>query len=164
MQTLEGEVSALRQSLLQSQVHERKHNLLIYGLEGNENSPRETIEIIRKFAVEKLKMDEDFAKRISFKNAHRLRKRENATTPIIAVFLFWTERDAFLRAGKNLAGSRISIRTDLPPELKLKRSILAREAFEMRRDNNIQARVRERGTDVWIETRGNNTEQWGKRL
>jgi hypothetical protein len=145
IQNLAGEVNTLRQSLLHSQVHSRKYNLLIYGLEGYETTPSATIDKIRKFAVENLKLDEQFANRMAIRNAHRLQRREGRTTPIIAVFLFWTERDTFLRAGRNLAGTKMQICTDLPPELKQKRGQLAHKAFEIRRDEKLPARVTERG-------------------
>jgi hypothetical protein len=91
IKNLEGEVSSMRESLLGSQVHARKYNLLIYGLEGYETAPSGTMERVRKFAVEDLKMDENYAKNISFENGHRLQKRDSGPTPIIVVFNHWTD-------------------------------------------------------------------------
>jgi hypothetical protein len=104
---MKGEVCNLRQSLFHSQVHSRKYNLLIYGVEVYETSPAATIEQIRQFAVDQ-KLEEEYAKRISIRNAHGMQKRDSVPTTIIVVFLYWTEREAFLQPGKRLAGTKMS--------------------------------------------------------
>ncbi|XP_014680290.1 PREDICTED: protection of telomeres protein 1-like, partial [Priapulus caudatus] len=82
--------------------------------------------------------------------AHRLQRRatDNPAT-IIGVFLYWSDREAFLKARPNLRGSKMSVRTDLPPELEMKRGALAHTAYEIRRDEKIQTRLRENGVDIW---------------
>jgi hypothetical protein len=160
---LRQEVEELRRSLLHTQVYSRKYHLLIYGVDGYETSPTDTIQKVRTFAKENLKLGESEVKQMSIRNAHRLQKRDDNTTPIIVVFLYWAERDAFFRAGKNLKGTKMSVRTDLPPELKRKRGALAHQAFEIRRDEKIHARVAERGADIYIETRNDSSDRWARR-
>jgi hypothetical protein len=164
MEKMEQELGELRRSLLLTQVYSRKYHLLLYGVEGFESSPAACIERVRKFASENLKLDEDFAKKLVIRNAHRLQKRDVGPTPIIVVFLYWQQRDAFMRAGRNLAGTKMSVRTDLPPVLKQRRGQLASAAYEIRRDEHVQARVQEKGIDVWIETRKSSTDPWVKRI
>jgi hypothetical protein len=163
IENLEDEVAELRKSLLRTQTYARKYHLLLYGVEGFETTPQACIERVRTFAAESLKLGDQFAKNVVIRNAHRLQKRDSGPTHIIVVFLYWAERDAFLRAGKNLAGTKMSVRSDLPPELKQQRGALAHEAFLIRRDQNIQARIQERGIDIYIETRKSTTHPW-KRL
>jgi len=151
----------LKRSLLASQTHSRKYNLLLYGGEGQDTKPEETIERVRRFAYENLKLGEQLARKLAFRNAHRLQRRESGPAPIIVVFLFWSEREAFLRAGKNLKDTKMSVRTDLPPELKKRRGELAHEAYKMRQQG-VQARIREKGADVWIETRNDSGQLWKK--
>jgi hypothetical protein len=154
------EIAELKQSLLHTQLYSRKYHLLVYGVEGFESTTPACIERVRRFAVDNLKLEEKFAKNMVIRNAYRLQKRDTGATPIIVVFLLWAERDAFLRAGKNLSGTKMSVRTDLPPELKKKRGELAHRAYEIRRDRQIHARVQERGVDIWIETRNSGTQPW----
>jgi hypothetical protein len=163
IEQLEETISELQKSLLTTQTYSRKYHLILYGVDGFENSPRATIERVRTFAAESLKLGESFAKNLTIRNAHRLQKRESGATPIIVVFLYWAERDDFLKAGRNLAGTKMRVSTDLPPVLKQKRGMLAHRAYEIRRDENVQARVQERGIDIWIETRKTSTEPWRKR-
>jgi hypothetical protein len=156
---LRGEVDALKYSLLSTQAYARKYHLLLYGVEGHENNPRKTVAKVRKFAKENWKLEN--ADQIVIRNAHRLQKRyDEAPATIVVVFLYWHEREAFLKAGPNLRGSRMSVRTDLPPELKKKRGQLASMAYEMRRDEKIQTRIREKGAEVWLETRDNISRPW----
>jgi hypothetical protein len=164
LNNMEEELANLRNSLLLSQVYSRKYHLLLYGVTGYETTPHETIKRVRKFAEEDLKLEAEYAKRIVIRNAHRLQKRDPGPTPIIVVFLLWEERNSFLKSAKNLAGTKMSVRTDLPPILKQKRGELASKAYEIRRDENIQARIQERGVDIYIETRRNSAESWTRRV
>jgi hypothetical protein len=164
IERMEQELGELRRSLLLTQVYSRKYHLLLYGVEGFESTPVACIERVRKFATENLKLDEDFAKKLVIRNAHRLQKRDTGPTPIIVVFLYWQQRNTFMRAGRNLAGTKMSVRTDLPPVLKQRRGQLASKAYKIRRDENVQARVQEKGIDVWVETRRTSAEPWVKRI
>jgi hypothetical protein len=156
---LREEVKDLRASLLHTQVYSRKYHLLVYGLQGHETDPKDTIDKVRTFAKNNLKMDESVANSLRIRHAHRLQRRENGPAPIIIHFLYWSERESFLRAGPNLRQTNMSVRSDLPPELKKKRGELAREAYEIRQ-NGQQARLREKGADLWIETRATATVRW----
>jgi len=158
---LENAVNELRRSLLASQVYSRKYHLLLYGIEGYEISPEETIKVVRNFAKNSLKLGEEFANRVTIRNAHRLRRNEGPTA-IIVVFLYWSEREAFMNASRNLKGTGKSVRTDLPPELKQYRHSLAGEAYKLRQELKIHTRIRERGADIWLETRTSLTDQWRK--
>jgi hypothetical protein len=163
IEILKKEVSELRTSLLHTKVYSRKYHLLIYGVTGPEDTNTATIQIVREFAKSSLQMNEEYANRLMIRNAHRLQRRDDGSpSPIIIVFGFWSERESFLRAGKHLRGSKMRIKTDLPPELKKKRYDLGQLAYQMHQDKEIQTWVREKGIDVWIETRRDDRESWRK--
>jgi hypothetical protein len=162
IEILREEMTELKKSLLATQTYSRKYHLLLYGVEGQDTSPVDTIKRVRTFASENLKLGSEFAQNMTIRNAHRLQRRETGPAAIIVVFVYWAEREAFLGAGKNLKGTKMSVRTDLPPELKRKRGQLAHEAWQIRQNDNIQARVREKGPDVWVETRNHTGQPWKK--
>jgi hypothetical protein len=156
-------VDTLRKSLLSTQTYARKYHLLLYGVDGHEFQPKDTIDRVRRFAKENLKLDESLAKYAVIRNAHRLQKHGDQPATIVIVFLYWQEREAFLKAGPNLRNTRISVRTDLPPELKKKRGQLASMAYEFRQTDKIQTRIREKGADVWMDTRPDSQSPWIRR-
>jgi len=160
---MRDEIDTLKQSLLATKVYSRKYHLLLYGVDGHETNSTDTIARVRMFTKDSLKMEGEFAKSMTIQNAHRLQKHVDAPATIIVVFLYWSEREAFLKAGPNLRGSKMSVRTDLPPELRKRRGELASIAYELRRNQNLQTRIREKGAEVWIETRKNSSTPWKKR-
>jgi outer membrane murein-binding lipoprotein Lpp len=164
MQRMQEEMDVLKRSLLSTQAYARKYHLLLYGVDGQDRTPKDTIERVRTFAKNSLKLDENYANKIVIRNAHRLQNRQDGgPATIVIVFLYWSEREAFLRAGPNLRGSKMSVRTDLPPELKQLRGRLASEAYDIRQNEHIHARIREKGADVWIETRKDSSSPWSRR-
>jgi hypothetical protein len=163
MQLMQEEMDTLKRSLLSTQAYARKYHLLLYGVDGTDTQPKDTIERVRRFAKESLKLEENYANKIVIRNAHRLQKRMEGPATIVIVFLYWSEREAFLRAGPNLRGTRMSVRTDLPPELKQLRGRLASAAYDIRQNEKIHARIREKGPDVWIETRRDSSSPWSRR-
>lgn len=60
----------------------------------------------------------------------------------------------------NLKGTGISVRTDLPVVLKRKRGELAKTAYVLRKENNLQTIIRERPDRVWLEVRENTKVKW----
>ena len=79
-------------------------------------------------------------------------------------------RDTVLQSVQNIPkDARISIRTDLPVRLKIKRHELAQQATKMRKeDNSMQVKIKESipKSDVWMEVRrklgGNSYSKWEK--
>ena len=131
------------EKLILLEIHNRKSNLLLYGVENQQQG--EDIYAILTATFINLGIEESIAKNIAIANAHRLPRR-NATaaqgpTPIIARFCYMRERDLVLGAFENQQRqrgtttdarpqprSRITVRTDLPPTLKIRRGILASAA------------------------------------
>lgn len=102
MADLKDTVSNLKKNLLANQVHKRKYNLLIYGLDDYESTTEDCIKRVRDFAANELKMEGQKAREMHIRNVHRLQRRNDTPTPIIVVFSNWTELDEFSRAGIGL--------------------------------------------------------------
>jgi hypothetical protein len=100
MQRMQEEMDTLKRSLLSTQAYARKYHLLLYGVDGNDTLPKGTIDRVSRFAKDSLQLDESYANKIVIRNAHQLQKRmEGGPATIVIVFLYWSEREAFLRAG-----------------------------------------------------------------
>ena len=161
---LSEKISELEAKLEYNELRDRKYNILIYGLPEktlpqNEN----TEELVREFVCNSLRLGKHYSDNIAICNTHRLpRKNRNAADAvangppaIIVKLATMRTRDELLQAARNIPrGTKISVRTDLPPRLKEKRSRLAKKAYEMRQtDKNIRTRIRESipQRDVWLE-------------
>jgi hypothetical protein len=164
---LESRLKESDNRLLADQVYRRKYNLLIYGIPGHETTSTETIDRIRKFANIDLKLKSDFSENFLIANAHRLRKPTNSSAPaaIIVVFVKWSDRELFFDSAVEQRGTKMSVRTDLPPVMKERRGKLASLAYTIRQEQHKKTRIRERGTDVWLEVledKGSMGKDWGR--
>jgi hypothetical protein len=62
-----------------------------------------------------------------------------------------------------LKASVIVIFTDLPPELNLRRSEVLTKSREMKAKGEItSSRVRQKGTDIWLEIKGSSSSSWSR--
>ena len=156
---------SMRDSLMAMEIHDRKQNLLFYGVP---QSPRENImEILRKGIVE-LGLPEDQVRKIQFVNAHRLPRKSTSSSsahtppsnpdPIIARFLTIFDRDAVLSAfheslKRPRPKSAITVRIDLPQKLKQVRYELEKAAYDLRKTKDMSTRIRLIGTKLVLEYR-----------
>lgn len=62
-----------------------------------------------------------------------------------------------------LAGSRRRILSDLPVKMKEQRGKLAKEAYKIRHEEELQTRIREQGLEVFLEVRKDRNQSWEKR-
>jgi hypothetical protein len=162
---LQQQVSDVEKKLLEQEVYNRKYNLMLYGLHGHENKSSETIDKLRTLARDKLQIPSLTVDKMLFRNAHRLQKRDDKPAPIIMVFLCWSDRMTFLEGARNLKrNDGLSIRTDLPPILKKRRGVLNSVGYDLRMREKVQTRVREKATNLWLETRKNSSLPWMKRV
>ena len=165
----------LDEKLILFEVHERKLNLLIYGvrISQNENVYKEVFTVFSSI----LSISPEEAMRtIPLTNAHRLPRRKPSGNsgagdtqqpdPIIVRFGRMQDRDRILFASQQRqrpthgpaqsAGSTptIVIRTDLPPVMKRERGRLASIAYHLRKERrNISTRIIVNGTRVILQTR-----------
>ena len=179
---LMAEIDKLKDNLVASEIYQRKMNLLFYGLP---QKPNEDVErVLREEAFMLLGLSQEEANSISIINSHRLPKRNadgnatnNAPPVIIAKFVYMADRNWLLSAYERKAKAktaqprgnaensaintpRISVRTDLPPALKAKRSILATKAFQLRKQNNLSTKIAVVGTKVLLYTKARNATIW----
>ena len=166
---LQNEIDALKEKLLISEIYQRKSNLLFYGLEKKEN---ESAFNVLRDAFMALGLTEEEAKSVAIANAHRLpsnrSKVTNAPEPIIAKFVYMTQRNRLLsaferrpqRPGIDQVNSRISVRTDLPPALKAERGILAAKAYKCRKENNLSTKIVVAGSKVILYTKPKDSTEW----
>ena len=168
------------------EIYNRKNNLLFYGIKESQNE--EIFDVLRNTFIT-LGLDERRATEISIVNAHRLPRRTSvsdsrgpsqpkgsqpAPSPIIAKFLTIPDRDAVLNAFEQLQRqrgrastaqsgppqNRISVRTDLPPALKVRRSILATEAFKLRRDRGVSTKIVLQEDKVILKWKEKGSTRW----
>jgi hypothetical protein len=137
--------------------HQRKYNLLFFGLPDQIPAER----AVKKFLKEDLGMAE--ADSILLQHCHPLPAGRNGTKPVIARFVCFADRDKVLRALPKLRGKgvKVSVSTDLPRRLRMKRAELLNEMRDMRKtDSSRVLRVVERGQEVRIEEKKGGT--WNK--
>ena len=175
----------LEDKLLRYEIHDRKLNLLFYGAEhlANENVYATVHGVVSDLLQV---TPEQVAKTIPLVNAHRILRKKNIESqrdrddtspdPIIVRFVRMIDRDRVLRAferppsqpnqresreeAPSLETSankrRITVRTDLPVEMKRERGRLASVAYKLRKKDNVSTRILVNGTKVILQTRKKN--------
>ena len=178
--SISAETKKLEEKITALEIYNRKQNLLFYGV--NETPNEDIFQTLRNTFMF-LGLDEAGAQRIMMVNAHRLPRRQTpqdpasrprSPTPIIARFVTVTDRDRILtlferkqRDHAHLAGNeggprpnpspRITVRTDLPPALKARRSILAKEAYKLRKERGLSTRILLQGTSIVLQWKQRGT-------
>ncbi|XP_041472654.1 uncharacterized protein LOC121421920 [Lytechinus variegatus] len=168
----------IEEKLIQMEIHQRKQNLLVYGLPDKQNE--DIIATTRDLLANFLKITPDTAARIPIVNAHRLpgstqrskhpeSQRNGEPCPIIIRFASMLDRDRLLRAYEfqprqqqtdpaaretcNPEYARVSIRTDLPQKLKRERGRLATIAYKLRHEEHVSTRIKLIGSKITLQTR-----------
>ena len=170
----------LEDKLLLYEIHDRKLNLLIYGAE---KLPNENVySMVHSVVADLLEITpEQAAATIPLVNAHRLPRKTNAESqrdrndaspdPIIVRFARMFDRDRVLRAFERpplqtdqrgaaaptpeapASRRRITIRSDLPPDMKRERGRLASVAYNLRKKEKLSTRILIHGTKIILQTR-----------
>lgn len=203
-QELERKNEELEEKIMLLELHQRKQNLLIYGVaeRNNENIIAVVHEVLSFF----LKIPTAEASKILLVNAHRLPApqhdigNEAKIRPIIIRFVNMSDRDRLLNAfegtrrqrpsgsarntpstteqqtsndreprqqpagvGQQLEAryqsfTRVTIRTDLPPQMKRERGKLAAEAYKLRKEQKLSTRIRINGIKLYLQTRKPTTD------
>lgn len=159
--SLDKKIAELDNKLMLLEKHDRKYNLLFYGIP--EQVEEDPVERLQRLFIEELKIDVPTVDKMQFAHAHRIPSRGIGPKPLILKFINYQERELVLSHSKNLAGSKKRILTDLPEQMKKERNRLAKIAYEIRKTEQCQTRIKDRGLDLYLEVRKNSTEKWVKR-
>ena len=174
---LTEQIKQLENKITRMEIYNRKSNLLFYGLEEER---REDIGAVLRKAFTTLGLSDQEASSISIVNAHRLPRRNadaadnRGPSPVIAKFSFMKQRERILTAYDELQRKRpratagqsdtpprmFSVRTDLPPALKIQRGILAQQAYKMRREKGLSTRIITQDVNVILQWKVKGTAKW----
>ena len=166
--------SQIKDAILALELHDRKLNLLLYGVEKERN---ENVERKVRSCIQSLGFTQEETNKMSFVNAHRLPRRpiqgeetRRGPDPIIVRFVSMFDRDNVLREYQQIqqkkskeaqrnsgSSSRESptfrVVTDLPPQLKRRRFELENHAYQLRKNENKSTRIRLSGIKLVLECR-----------
>jgi len=160
---LDGKISEMKKDAIRSGIHNRKRNLLFYGIPLQGSLDKEDTEtVVRNILQDKLKLEKTLVDKMTFTACHRLQPRKDSAPPaIIIVVHMLKDRQLIFNSTKNIPkDSQITVRQDLPVELKIKRSKLAKLAFTLRKDKNFQTRIKLYDVELKLEVRKNKMDSW----
>ena len=166
-QDVQKDISALNQKQILLEKHERKYNILIYGVE--EKPQEDMMDVLFEFMSKSLEIDEAKVRTIPIANAHRIPSlprndgRPKRPNPIIMRLIHFHDKEFLMSKGYKLAGKRMRILDDLPVVMKQARSNLANIAYKIRQEETLQTRIRDIGTEMILETRQSSGERWSRR-
>ena len=90
-------------------------------------------------------MDEKMVRNMYFAHVHRLPSESDGPKSIIVRFTSFKEMDMVLSNAPKLAGSSRRIVKDLPVQMEKERARLAKVAYRIRKEENIQTRIKDKG-------------------
>ena len=171
--------SELRELILAMEIHDRKMNLLMYGVAKSNGEC--VADVVRK-SFEEIGFSHEEAQNVLIAHTHRLprrlpqhvegeEQRMPTPDPIIVRFALMRDRDAVLSAYQKSrkpettriqgtphpARSTFRIATDLPAKLKKERFLLEKAAYQIRRNEQKSTRIRLVGTKLRLESREKGT-------
>ena len=137
---------------MQIDVHRRKWNLVLHGLNGPAaEDERETRAVCIRFAKDVLKVPDAEDTRIAA--CHRLSRKQNAG--VIIRFADLAQRDRWLAGTRNLRNHdrKVSLSPDLPPVLRPMKDALMLTRSKLAADIKSKSRVRYLPTWPFVELR-----------
>ena len=150
----------LEEKALWEELERKKQNLIVYGLKGSETADQ-SIEVAKGFMKDSLKLDAEWVENLQLKAAMRLQGNGKGPLPLKLCFMWPKDRDTCLRAGYNLKGTNLSLRTDLPKSMRIKRAKLATKAYGMKKRGEVVAtKIREKGITICLEVKDNEGDKW----
>lgn len=157
---LENRVSELERKLNETEFHQRKYNLLFYGLKFQ---PTDCEEKVRGFIRDDLELGEDVEKSMAFQHCHPLPASGTGTACIVR-FVNFRDKDRIMRSLGKLKGKncKVSVRSDLPKPQREKRKDLLLEMRNLRNeDRSLHLRIAEKGLELHLEKK-NSRGRWEK--
>lgn len=134
-------IKELEQKITLKEIHDRKPNLLIYGIPERPNE--EIMETMWSIFQDDFGLDVEDAQSISVTSVHRLPSRNrrpvNGIYPppaVIIRFVHMGDRQYFGDRRNLKVSSKLRLLDDLPPEMKRERGRLADIAYGLRQEGN----------------------------
>lgn len=150
----------IKLKLLEKQ--DRKYNLLFYGFEEEEGE--NVFAKLRDSFINELNLDEERVRSMYFAAGHRIPTKGSGPKPIILRCTSIADRELILSEAKNYGGLKKRVLIDLPQSMKDERSRLANAAYDIRKKEDMQTRIKDRGLDVFLEVRKTKKDKWVKRF
>ena len=132
------------------EAHGRRLNVIWNGIkEMKDETPGVTQKLVKNVLINKFNFNEAEVNSMMMRDCHRLplpenkKSMEGSVRPIISAFIVQSDRNKIMENANCLKGSEISVKSDLPKELDIKRNSL----LKMRKDlaaKNHKVRVVER--------------------
>lgn len=154
-------LDGMKKNLMMQEKHDRKYNLIFHGV--TEEKGEKLYDKMRNFFIRYLKVEEERVQKIVFSNGHRLPSYSERARPVIMRFTAYEDRELILSKAYNLAGTDKRVLTDLPVPMKIERQRIAKAAYGIRQKERLQTRIKDKGLEVVLEVRKDNTDRWVKR-
>ena len=158
---IDDKIKELDNKLLLMEKQDRKYNLLFYGIpeEANER----LYDKMRHFFETELKIDTGKAQNMHFVNGHRYPTKNIGPNPVILRFSSFDDRELVLSHAKNLLNTGKRILVDLPTKMKIERNRIANIAYKVRKEEELQTRIKDKGLDLYLEVRKDRNQKWVRR-
>ena len=158
---IDDKLEELDNKLMLLEKQDRKYNLLFYGIpqEANER----LYDKMRYFFETELGIEKEKAQNIHFVNGHRYPTKNKGPNPVILRFSSFDDRELVLSHAKNLLKTRKRILTDLPNKMKIERNRIANIAYQIKKGEELQTRIKDKGLDLYLEVRKDKNAKWVRR-
>ena len=158
---IDKKIQELDDKLLMLEKHDRKYNLLFYGIPQEVNE--KLYEKMRTFFETDLRIQKERVQNIYFTNGHRYPTKNKGPNPVILRFSNFEDRELVLSHAKNLLNTGKRILTDLPTKMKIERNRIADIAYHIRKVEKLQTRIKDKGLDLYLEVRKTKDDTWERR-
>ena len=158
---IDDKLEELDNKLMLLEKQDRKNNFLFYGIpqEANERLYGK----MRYFFETELGIEKEKAQNIHFVNGHRYPTKNKGPNPVILRFSGFGDRELVLSHAKNLLKTRKRILTDLPNKMNIERNRIANIAYQIRKGEELQTRIKDKGLDLYLEVRKDKNAKWVRR-
>ena len=165
---VEEKLQSLEEKLLLMEIHDRKNNVLIYGIEEKEGEDTQqvTLDALHHNYATK---DEHMDRGIVLLACHRLPQSRFARPdaagkpppcPIIARFAYASDRQFFGDTRNMRRGCKLRVLDDLPPVMKQERGRLASIAYQLRKEDKLKTKIVVRKTKVLLQFKSPTETDW----
>lgn len=152
----------LEKKLLYQEKHDRRYNLLFYGIPEVKGKNLEVE--MKDFFKTKLDIPKESVDSMLFANYHRIPSESKGPRPVIVKFVCMSHRDLVYSKSFHpiLRDEKKRILSDLPVAMKRQRGKLAKYAYNIRQAEKKQTRIVEKGLSVYLEVRKDKESDWEK--